>query len=112
MSKERAKGTAEETRIVNRWNDYFGRVVARRTAASSAYDVRVQVGDVTREPFEVLATRADRGACLYTLREEDFLRLFHSYAFYFSTPVHIESKRYARFALHTIFFSKFGRKRG
>lgn len=104
------KGTAEETSIVRRWNEWAGRIIARRTAASSTFDILVQDGEAIHEPIEVLSTRADRGQRLYTLREDDFLTLWGAYEFARHTPVHIESKRYARFALHTIFEKKFGRK--
>lgn len=102
------KGTGEETRIVRAWNEYFGRDLARRTAASSTFDVLVQDGSPVFEPLEVLVTRADRGGALYTVREGEFLRLFRDYALRAHTPVHIESKRYKKFSLHTIFEKKFG----
>lgn len=107
----RRKGTGEETAIVDRWNTYFGREVARRTSASSTYDVRVQVDGAVHPPIQVLSTRPDRGRRLYTLTEQDFLELFGSGEFHANTPVHIEAKRYARFSLHTIFEKKFGGKK-
>lgn len=104
------KGTGEETRIVRAWNQYFGRCVARRNPASATFDITVEAGAPIHPPLQVLATRADRGECLYTLRELDFMHLFGSYEFNESTPIHIESKRYARFSLHAIFQKKFGGK--
>lgn len=104
----RKKGTAEETAIVIEWNDYFDDgPYARRTPAGSRYDIHV---DGWLPPVEVLSTRADRGERLITLRFSDFMALVDGHV----DPrpeIYIESKRYARFALHTIFFAKFGRKR-
>jgi len=106
----RQKGTSEETRIVRAWNQYFdaGHDVARRNPAAAPFDVTVEVGVPIHPPIQVLATRADRGECLYTLRELDFMHLFGNYEFHVDTPVHIEAKRYKRFSLHSIFREKFG----
>ena len=104
----RQKGTSEETRIVRAWNQYWGRDVARRNPASATFDITVEGNVPIHPPLEVLATRADRGQCLYTLRELDFMHLFANYEFAEHTPVHIEAKRYKRFSLHSIFREKFG----
>jgi hypothetical protein len=102
------KGTGEETAIVNRINEFDGRSRARRAPNGAHYDVHVDTaGDACYEFIDVLSTRADRGERLVTLRFEDFLDIWA----YSALGLHIESKRYARFALHTIFFSKFGRKK-
>lgn len=114
MSKERQKGTAEETRIVNAWNEWICRDVARRNPAGAPWDVTVEMRQPSPslDPIQVLSTRADRGEPLYTLRETDFIGLVDAASSIMGDkPIHIESKRYARFALHTIFFSKFGKRK-
>ena len=98
------KGTAEETAIVGTWLLKHPGVAVYRTSPGMPYDVVVS-GDDPIWQIDVLSTRPDRGTRLYTLRESDFMDLWA-----LSQPeVHIESKRYARFALHTIFEGKFGR---
>lgn len=107
-TKSKRKGTSGESEIVARWNKYYGREVARRTASSGSYDVHVQDGEPKHRPIRVLASRPDHGRWLYSLDQEDFLELFGSYEFAKHTPVLIESKRYRRFALHSIWEAKFG----
>ena len=115
MSKERTKGTREETAIVNDWNARhhlcYGRHQARRMPASSRYDIYVDAGGPDRATYEVLATRADYGERLVTMRWGDFKELW-DLASQHSPNLRIEVKRYARFALHAIFFQKFGTKGG
>lgn len=106
-SPSKQKGTAEETAIVNDWNSYLSHG-ARRMPAGARYDVHVD--GHTAAPIDVLSTRADRGERLVTLRFHDFMRL-HALCVAPAPELHIESKRYARFSLHTIFESKFGKRK-
>jgi len=101
------KGTAEETAVVRAWQDAVGAQFVRRTSPGTNYDVLVD-GNSVCEPIEALVTRPDRGQRLYTLREADFISLVAGSP----RPVHIEVKRYARFALHTIFEKKFPPRAG
>ena len=109
------KGTTEESAFVKDWNTYFGGYIhkARRMPASSVYDIEVdgfEYGD--RPAIDVLATRADRGERLVTLRFTDFLNLYGGYDHEIEPPVlHVEVKRYARFATNTIFEKKFGKRK-
>jgi hypothetical protein len=105
VKRPKDKGTAEETAIVNDWNFHFEGEIARRMPAGALYDVFV---DGQPGGIDVLATRADRGERLVTLRHSDFMRLWERA--YRRPCLYIESKRYAKFALHTIFFSKFGKR--
>lgn len=111
MSRERAKGTKEESAIVNDWNagHYLcrGAHQARRMPANSRYDIYVDSGSDSRPTYDILSTRADYGERLVTMRWGDFKELW-DLAREQSPNLRIESKRYARFALHTIFFGKFG----
>lgn len=115
MSKQRQKGTREETAIVNEWNDYFGvSHHARRMPAGSRYDVHVDgfSDPEIAPPVDVLVTRADKGERLATLRFKDLMTLWseaNTGGYELAPELHMESKRYARFALHTIFFTKFGK---
>lgn len=95
------KGTGGETELL-RLLDAHGRRV-ERTAPTLPYDLRV-LGSLPS--FDVLATRPDRGSWLMTMRLEDFALLLLAS----NREAHIEVKRYARFALHSIFEKKFGRK--
>lgn len=80
-------------------------LAARRTSPGMNYDVYVP-GSNEDDPFEVLATRPDRGRWLATLPMDDLaelVRFYNSVDLAGSHPVHIEVKRYRRFSLHTIF---------
>lgn len=94
------KGTAGETELL-RVLSLPGLV---RTPPTTSYDL-ARPG--LAPPIEVLATRPDHGEWLMTMRMEDFLHLLGDD----ECELHIEVKRYARFALHTIWNSKFGRKK-
>jgi hypothetical protein len=108
----RQKGTTEETAIVNEWNAYFPRRLARRMPAASRYDIHVDGAWPGIRVVDVLSTRADRGERLVTIRFEDFMSLWSDATTTGAEPtLHIESKRYARTAIGTIFEKKFGRKR-
>lgn len=106
----RAKGTREETAIVNDWNERHGMChahKARRMPASSTYDIFVDAGSTERPYYDVLATRADYGERLITMRWGDFKELW-DLAAHHSPNLRMEVKRYRAFALHKIFFDKFG----
>ena len=107
----KSKGTGGEREVVNMFA--AGGIVARRTAPGLNYDLYVS-GARLDEPFEVLATRPDRGEWLATIRLADLVELLRVYNGLDDDtyPVKVEVKRYARFSLHTIFTKKFGRKRG
>ena len=113
MSRERQKGTTEETAIVNDWNGYMcdPRHVARRMPAASRYDVHVDGSYPGAYVIDILSTRQDRGERLVTMRFKDLMALYGTASRDIAPSLHIESKRYARFALHGIFFSKFGKKK-
>lgn len=107
MNKPKAKGTGGETelrKLLAKLGLYF-----HRTPASSAYDL-----DRGNKPegHEVLATRPDHGRWLITMTVEDWAALVLAADALYDIkdlPVHIEVKRYRKFAHHTIYESKFGR---
>lgn len=101
------KGTGGETELVGELNGRFGPDTFRRSWANAAYDLyRVATEFPHLQPVEALATRPDRGRWLVTVDLHDFMDLIEGH----KLPVHIEVKRYARFALHTIFEQKFPRR--
>lgn len=111
MSASKQKGTGGETELRKLLEERGLHFV--RTPASSDYDLTNARPDVLElEPLEVLATRPDRGEWLMTMRLNDFVDLLTAAAAAPWSPgvweTHIEVKRYARFALHTIFEKKFG----
>jgi hypothetical protein len=54
------------------------------------------------DPVNVLATRPDRGRTLISITLDDLFRIIPM------NTLHIEAKRYKRFALHTLYEEKFG----
>jgi hypothetical protein len=105
------KGTGGETELLRLLADE-GYLPFVRTPPTTTYDLtNARPNRLELEPLEVLATRPDRGEWLVTMRLPDFVRLLHMTDEYGSDvwETHIEVKRYARFSLHTIFNSKFGR---
>ena len=97
------KGTAGETEL-KRILEHYG-VMVRRTPPGTAWDLE---RDAPSDgpyilPIDALATRPDKGEWLVTLRLQDYAELVRDDP----APLRIESKRYARFALHTIFGRKF-----
>src|SRR5512132_1468888 len=71
-----------------------------RTSPGSPWDIVVP----GQEPFEVLATRPDRGEALVTLPLKDFIELLREYNRHGDDyGARIECKRFARFAHHTIY---------
>lgn len=103
------KGTAAETELVRKLNEWFGEGVFKRNETNGLYDIfRPEHETPGMVPFEVLATRPDRGQWLLTMNFDDFCGLLEGERPW--CPVHIEVKRYARFSLHSIFEKKFGRR--
>ena len=97
------KGTAGETELKNELEQYIPGLV--RTPPTFPYDLhRVGRGGLT---YRFLATRPDRGRWLVTM-DLNTLRELLNQALEDDDDVQIEVKRYAKFALHTIFESKFG----
>jgi len=99
----RKKGTGFETETVNEAKEYG--LDAFRLEQGSPYDIEVRGS--TGRVIEALVTRPDRGESLATIRTKDLLHILAEHG----DNAHIECKRYARFALHTIFEYKFGRKK-
>ena len=103
------KGTGGETELL-RLLEARGLAFVR-TPPTTPYDLTNADPNVLElSPLEALATRPDRGEWLVTIRLDDFAELLLRSAEHFAWETHIEVKRYARFALHTIWNSKFGRK--
>lgn len=96
------KGTAFETEIVRAAREHGLR--AERTAPTSPYDVVINMdSDGLAEVVNALATRPDRGQTLVTIP----LSVFFDLLDVTGVEAHVECKRYARFALHAIYESKF-----
>ncbi len=100
----KAKGTAGETELL-RLLEKAG-VMGVRNPPNADWDLTTKGrGDY---PIDVLATRPDRGQWLITLRLADFVDLLDL----LNPPkLHIEVKRYKKFAHHTIFTDKFDRRK-
>lgn len=94
------KGTGGEREVLNALLDKG--LEARRTSASSTFDIDVRGG--TGRTLAVLCTRPDNGRWLATLSLDDLCHLLASHG----DGAHIEVKRYAKFAHHTIWNKKFG----
>lgn len=101
------KGTAGEAEVKAILSQVG--LTALRTSPGENYDLRI-AGRPSNEPFQVLATRPDRGEWLATLRLTDLAELLRYYNQGDIYGAEIEVKRYARFSLHTIFNKKFGGK--
>ena len=109
MTASKQKGTKAETEL-RKLLLQLG-LEFHRTAASSLYDL--DRGDKP-EGHEVLATRPDNGRWLVTMPVEDWAALVKAADDYYDIkdlPIHIEVKRYRRFAIHAIYESKFGRSK-
>jgi hypothetical protein len=109
-SPSKQKGTAGETSLLRALVPYIPTL--HRTAASSKVDLE---STGTGSVFRLLATRPDRGQWLISMPLEEFMEVWSSAYeegrhFHLMPPVAIEAKRYARFAHHNIFESKFGAK--
>ena len=97
------KGTGGEKEVVDA--ALATGLFARRMPPGANYDLYIEPRyDVimgTNEPIRALATRPDRGQWLVSIPLDDFLRMMDGVA-------EVEVKRYARFALHSIYEAKFG----
>lgn len=100
MKRPKDKGTRFETEVVNRGKD-FGLDIYR-TPASSRYDIEVRGG--TGRTIEALVTRPNYGQALATTRLADLFHLLSEHG----DAAHIECKRLAKVAVHSIFEDKFG----
>lgn len=101
------KGTGGETELRQRLEEMG--VIVHRTSAGSTYDL-----DRGNKPdgHKVLATRPDRGRWLVTITAEDWASLVNTADQFYDIadlPIHIEVKRYKRFALHSLYEEKFSR---
>jgi hypothetical protein len=107
----KAKGTAGETELLHELAPYMPGLV--RTPPATLWDLE-QKGALP-SVTELLATRPDRGQWLVTMTLDEFKALWLVVTDAVDQSrlpeVRIEVKRYARFALHSIFEKKFGRKR-
>lgn len=99
VNPPKQKGTKGETELLR---ELAGRhVYVSRTSAGMPYDLlRAAYTPV----IEALATRPDRGEWLVTIDLDTFALLVPV-----ESTLHIEVKRYKRFAHHGIFKAKFGR---
>jgi hypothetical protein len=109
------KGTKFETQIVNDLNTTFGSqvvggVFAKRTPASSRYDIEnVRPTNPGYPATDILVAKADYGPRLVTMQWHDFTMLWGvAMGESYDGPLHIEAKRLAKIALHSIFEEKFG----
>lgn len=98
------KGTQAESELRTKLNSYGFHF--ERTAPGTLWDLEQQ-GDLpgVTQPVNVLATRPDYGDWLFTTDLQGLVMGI--------TPadnIRVEVKRYARFALHSIWKKKFGRK--
>lgn len=97
------KGTGFETEMERAFEAAGFEV--HKTGEGESFDLRVVgTGPQRVRSLPMLATRPDRGESLVTLRLPDLLTLLGPSGY----GAHVECKRYARFALHTIFRKKFG----
>jgi len=96
------KGTGAETELKSLLEARFGRPF-RRTPPGASWDLETADGRGSADPpIMVLATRPDRGRWLFTMPLEDWADDPSS------AEIRVESKRYKRFAHHTIYEEKFG----
>jgi hypothetical protein len=98
----KAKGTGFEREVTNRGLEYGLNIVREPAGAPWDHTVRGSTG----RTIEALVTRPDRGRALATIALDD---LFHILAEH-GDNAHIECKRFARIALHTIYEKKFPRR--
>lgn len=97
------KGTAGETEL--RKILFRNGIDVHRTSAGRVYDLE-RTGLDGETPVQALATRPDKGQWLVTMSLDDFMWMFNFLSP--TIPLHIEVKRYVRFALHSIWNKKFG----
>lgn len=104
MTASKQKGTGGE-REVKRAAEAAGFTVDRMPP-SSIFDLRLHgKPSMAGRAVNALATRPDNGQWLVSIPLDEFLDLLG----YRGYGAHVEVKRYARFALHTIYQSKFGK---
>lgn len=101
VNKPKRKGTAGETELKGLLEEWTGRKF-RRTAPGCKWDLETVEDEHGIEPINILATRPDRGQWLLTMTPGDWQ------ADLYMDPIHVEVKRYARFALHKTYADKFG----
>lgn len=104
LKRPRDKGTQFETKVANTGFDYgYDEDHCFRMPASSPYDIKV-VGSTGRV-INALAAKADYGQALVTIPLNDFFHLLSNHG----DSAHIECKRLAKIALHSIYEDKFPR---
>ena len=99
----KAKGTGGETELMRLLNKHGWNF--RRTSAGCVWDLEQEGKNTHMVAIDILATRPDNGEWLFTT---DLTGI--GLGIIATAPVRIEVKRYRRFALHTIWVSKFRRK--
>lgn len=103
----RQKGTAGETELLRILQPWLPRIV--RNPSSSIADLTSPALDTgSFEAFGALATRPDRGRWLIAVEADVFGWLASNVMD--DCPIDIEVKRHAKFAHHSIWESKFGRR--
>lgn len=100
----KAKGTGGENEAAAELIIIYGRTFAR-TTAGEAWDLHTTDDVPGAGVANLLMTRPDYGRWLLTGPPDDLRR-----SFLYGTSIRVEVKRYHRFALHTIYEKKFGRK--
>lgn len=115
LKRPKDKGTKFETEIVNDMNTLWGGstvggVYARRTPASSRYDIEnVRPTNPGYEATNLLIAKADHGPRLVTMQWKDFTLMWGTVlGESYDGPLHVEAKRLAKIGLHSIFSDKFG----
>lgn len=106
----KAKGTGGEREVRDRLVALYGEKNVVRTPPASVVDI-IATGlgpsqNSELAPIDVLYTRPDQGRWLVTLSAQDFEDLL----WHGSPSLRVEVKRFKKFAHHTIFEGKFGRK--
>ncbi len=95
------KGTKFETWCANMALDRG--LTAKREPAGARFDITIKGS--TGRTIEALVTRPDYGQALATIPYRDFLHLLMAHG----DGAHVECKRLAKVALHSIYEDKFGR---
>ena len=102
------KGTAGETELRSIFLNMG--IELRRTAPGTAWDLESVHFDPELHPLYIVAVRPDRGRWLLSCDLLDWRRQREDPR-EARRQLRVEVKRYARFALHTIYEEKFGRLR-
>lgn len=98
------KGTGGETELLRLFAERGVTLV--RTPPGTLWDLEMP----GESPIQALATRPDRGEWLVTVDLPTFIDMAQALGFVYDVGLRVEVKRYARFALHSIWDKKFGRK--